>query len=274
MRIHARTWTGIASAEQLVIETDGERIVSVRPDLAAARRGDAVVCPAGSLLVPGLHDAHCHLLEGGLMMAECDFDGADALEQVGKALRDYVCAQGGSAAEWVLGRRLDETRVRVTRHDLDRACADRPVFVWTHDLHSAVVNSAALERAQISDDAVNPPGGRFERDEHGRITGVLRETAAHRVVERIAPPSAEQFRQALLRAQTYAFSLGITAVSSSVRGDMLASYRAFAESTERDLRMNIWPVCEEFQLDGERFETVNESGYPIGTLKGFVDGAL
>lgn len=274
MQIIAHTWTGIGAAERLVIETDGERIVFVLPDASVSRRRDAVVCPAGSLLIPGLHDAHCHLLEGGLMMAECDFDDANSAEDVGDVLRDYVREHDPAPGEWVRGRRLDETRVQVTRDDLDRVCPDRPVFIWTHDLHSVVVNSSALARVGISDGMSDPPGGKFERDESGRMSGVLRETAAHRVEQTIPPATAEQTRTALLRAQQYAFSLGLTAVSSSVRGDHLSRYSSLAESEARKIRMNIWPVGEDFSFDPNRFERACMPGYRMGTLKGFVDGAL
>lgn len=274
MQVIARTWTGLGGVEKLVIETDGERIVSVLPDAAGLRRRDSVVSPEDSLLIPGLHDAHCHLLIGGLMLSECDFDDANSPEDAGEMLREYLRDHDSSSGEWVRGRRLDETRVRLTRDDLDRICPDRPVFIWTHDLHSAVVNTKALERAGISENEADPPGGRYDRDERGRMDGVLREPAAHLVERRIPPATPEQMRQALFQAQARAFSLGITAVSSSVQPDHLAHYRSFAGSADRKIRLNVWPVSEDFQLGPEQFDRVDTTNFRVGTLKGFVDGAL
>jgi predicted amidohydrolase YtcJ len=47
--------------------------------------------------------------------------------------------------------------------------------------HISAVNSKALALAGIRDDAPDPPGGLMDRDQHGRVNGVLRERAAEPV---------------------------------------------------------------------------------------------
>ncbi|MBU0509618.1 amidohydrolase [bacterium] len=274
MQIIANTWIGTGTTRKLMIETHGDRIAQMIPENQARLRPDAIVCPPDSLLIPGLHDAHCHLLLGGFMLMECDFDGVESVEQFTDVLARYIREREIRPGEWIRGGRFDETRFRVTRHDIDRVCADSPVFIWTHDLHSALANTQALEAARIDQDTNDPPGGRFDRDEQGRLTGMLREPAAHLVEHAIPPPRPEQTRNALLKAQDHAFSRGITAVSSSVRRDHLAHYARFAGSAERKIRLNVWPVSENFRFEEDRFERVNATGYRVGTLKGFVDGAL
>jgi hypothetical protein len=71
---------------------------------------------------------------------------------------------------------LEEKRLPVAA-DLNVAVADRPVIVNRYDGHLAIVNSAALEAAGIGPDTPDPDGGIIDRDEAGRPTGVLRETA-------------------------------------------------------------------------------------------------
>ena len=54
--------------------------------------------------------------------------------------------------------------------------------------HYALVNSRALDARGIGDDVRDPAGGSFERDEAGRPTGLLRDTATNLVLDHIGIP--------------------------------------------------------------------------------------
>src|SRR5665213_3594280 len=41
----------------------------------------------GKMLLPGFHDAHVHLVGGGIELAECDLNGLTTVEQVAAAVR-------------------------------------------------------------------------------------------------------------------------------------------------------------------------------------------
>jgi predicted amidohydrolase YtcJ len=51
-----------------------------------------------------------------------------------------------------------------TRHELDAAVSDRPVFLVSKDGHTAWVNSKALEVAGITRETPDPARGRIDRD--------------------------------------------------------------------------------------------------------------
>jgi hypothetical protein len=268
----ANAWTGEGAPRRVLIETEGDRITTVVPEGTRPVLAGAITLPDEALLIPGLHDAHAHLVIGGLQLGWCRFQEVKTLEQFSDVFAHYVRQQNGT--DWIRGVSLDETRVRITRLEIDRICSDVPVFIWSHDLHSAFVNSAALIHARIDGSVKDPAGGHFERDAQGKLNGVLRESAAH-VVERMIPPvSNSEARQALLRAQKYAFSLGVTAISSSARVEDIPHYLSFADSADCRIRINLWRVSEHFNFEEDRFERQSRTGFRYGTLKGFADGAL
>ena len=273
LQISALVWTGTGSVRRIVIETEGERIARLLPETAPLRT-DAIVLPDDALLIPGLHDAHAHPLPGGLQLRNVNFHGVTSKDEFSDRLRDFLLGRSPEDSEWIEGADLDETKIRITRTDIDKVCSDKPVFVWSHDLHSAVVNSAALIRARIEGRVKDPEGGRFERDSSGILNGVLRETAAHQVRRAIPPITEKQAREALLAAQGLAFSLGLTAITGSARKDEIPHYLSFVESPDCKIRINLWRVSEGFDLEADRFERQSNSRFRFATLKGFLDGAL
>lgn len=274
LQVAGRMWTGRGPVRSLVVETKDDRIAGIVPREQASLRNDAVVLPPDALLVPGLHDAHAHLLYGGLSLGWYDASPASSTEEFLSALSQHVRERDDEPDAWVQGTGLDESRVPVTRRDLDRVCPDVPVLIWCRDLHSAVANSLALQQAGIDQSVPNPPDGVIERDAQGKLTGMLRESAAQKVESFIPEPTPEQARCALLRAQNHAFSLGITAVSSSTRVIRLPHYLSFAESSECKIRINSWPVTTAFDFAKERFERRRTTKFRLATFKGFIDGTL
>jgi predicted amidohydrolase YtcJ len=271
-QVVANTWTGEGNPQRFIIEINAGRVSAVQPFEQQAVRPDALVFPDDAVLIPAFHDAHAHVFIGGLQLGWCNFHGVSSTEQFSDVLTAYVHQHRGAA--WIRGSGLDETRVKITRLEIDKVCPDTPVFIWSHDLHSAIVNSAALIRSRIDGSVKDPEGGHFERDALGKLAGVLRESAAH-VIERTIPSvSTEEARQALMRAQEYAFSLGITAISSSARHEDIPHYLDFVASSDCKLRINLWRVSEHFDFEEDRFEMQSRTGFRYATLKGFADGAL
>jgi predicted amidohydrolase YtcJ len=81
----------------------------------------------------------------------------------------------------VLGFKYDDTKTRdgrsLTRQDLDAAAPAHPVFVQHRGGHTAYVNSLAIQKAGVAENASDPPGGHFDRDAAGRLTGRVKERA-------------------------------------------------------------------------------------------------
>jgi predicted amidohydrolase YtcJ len=66
----------------------------------------------------------------------------------------------------------------INRHDLDAAVPDHPVLISHRGGHTIFVNSAALQLAGVDDKTPDPPGGRYEHDSSGKLTGFVADAAA------------------------------------------------------------------------------------------------
>src|SRR5690606_7022219 len=66
----------------------------------------------------------------------------------------------------------------MTRHDLDRIIADRPIAITAHDHHTVWANTAALAAAGILGGAAMPHGHEVVMAADGTATGELREFEA------------------------------------------------------------------------------------------------
>jgi predicted amidohydrolase YtcJ len=273
-QISGLVWTGDGEPERRIIETSGGRISAVLPAGAKPLDSDALVLPANALLVPGLHDAHLHFLFGGLKLGACSFSGVASVAEFQARLEDYVRSRDVEPGTWIQGLGLDESRVQTSRLEIDRVVPNHPVFIWSHDLHSGFVNTAGLVRARLDSTVQDPPGGEYKRDASGLLSGVLREGAAMALERAIPPATNDEAAAGMRRAQDYALSLGITAVTSSVHAEFIPHYLNFAQSGDRKLRLNVWRVSEHFDLTEDLFERRIATGFRLATLKGFADGAL
>jgi len=171
-----------------------------------------VIDLSGRMVCPGFQDSHIHPDGGGLDQAQCDLHDVRGLEGYEEAVRRY--AQSRPDVPWILGGgwSLDDFPGGTPhRSILDAVVPDRPVYLPNRDGHGAWVNSRALALAGIGRDTTDPPDGRIEREEDGTPFGVVHEGAMG-LVERVIPqPTQAELEAALLTAQAYLHSLGVTA---------------------------------------------------------------
>jgi predicted amidohydrolase YtcJ len=81
------------------------------------------------------------------------------------------------------------------------------------------VNSAALSLAGVTERTADPADGRIERDHAGSPTGALHDGAMRLVADHAPPPSAAELTAALLAAQRYLHSLGISSIQDACVGE-------------------------------------------------------
>ncbi|MCA9775772.1 MAG: amidohydrolase [Candidatus Eremiobacteraeota bacterium] len=213
---NGRLWCPEKSAlDHTALAVSGGRISAVGSDTelsALEGPGVRVIDLQGRLLTPGLWDAHIHLYHWSRARKHLQLDGCRSREEV----LDRV-GRVPSGQEWVIGWQLNCTRwekpVLPTRHELDEVAPDRPVLLWMSDIHSAVVNTRALEIAGLT--AHNPmvAGGVVEVDVSGRPTGILRELAANLVRDHIPEPSWSELRALIKEGVNELNRWGVTSVS-------------------------------------------------------------
>jgi predicted amidohydrolase YtcJ len=166
-------------AEALAVVGNRIADVGTAAQLEASFPGARRLDVGGRTVLPGLVDAHNHFAATGEMLSTVDVRYPSVA-----SVDDLVAAIARAAAEtpageWVEAGGFDHAKYdrTPTCHDLDRATTDHPVFVLHVSAHQGLANSLALAGQGITRDTPDPPGGRIERDEQGRPTGLLVEAA-------------------------------------------------------------------------------------------------
>ncbi|HET7027229.1 MAG TPA: amidohydrolase [Candidatus Limnocylindrales bacterium] len=204
---------GFGWVEALAIA--GRRIVATgsRPEieaLAGPRTRRLDLAPT-EVVLPGLTDAHLHLLDVALAAERVDLSDAPTLEAAMAGIAAASKRAGGD--DWIEGGGWDPNRWGrwPTAVDLEQAAPGRRVAVWAHDHHALLVSRRALAEAAIGDASQDPPGGRIRRDAAGVATGVLHEHASRLVSERIPPLDDDRTDRAIESACRRLLALGIVA---------------------------------------------------------------
>jgi predicted amidohydrolase YtcJ len=133
----------------------------------------------GAAVIPGLHDAHGHIVGLGASMQNLDLRGTRSYEEVvGLVRRRVASARPG---EWILGRGWDQNdwaeKDWPTHELLSAASPANPVYLTRIDGHAGLVNRQAMDIAGIGGDTPQPAGGRIVRSAGGQPTGVLIDAA-------------------------------------------------------------------------------------------------
>lgn len=175
----------------------------------------------GTMVLPGFHDSHIHLISGGMGLKECDLSGITSQEEIFRKIKDYADANPGKT--WIIGRGWDLPafpEANPTRDMLDKLIPDRPAIFSAMDGHSSWVNSPLLRLAGVTKDTPDPKDGRIERDKRtGEPSGTLRE-GAQGLVEKFIPPSTDQdYEDGLRAAMNKANAFGITSILEANAGD-------------------------------------------------------
>jgi predicted amidohydrolase YtcJ len=153
------------------------------------------------LLMPGLVDGHMHPLSGGTDLLKCNLN-YERLTVAQMQARIQACLDETHSAEpdkWLevanwFREAMLPNGVATTRATLDTLNTHRPVFVMSSFGHTALVNTRALQLANITAATPDPLGGRIDRDFAGAPTGILEDAAFEKVTAVIpkATPAADR----------------------------------------------------------------------------------
>src|SRR5438128_4781748 len=179
------------------VATKAGRIIFVGSNADAQKyegKGTRTIDLKGWTVLPGLTDAHYHLIGVGQREMTLNLEGTTSLEDFLTKVKARV--DRAKPGEWVTGRGWIETfwtpPVFPTRQDLDRIAPNNPVILGRSDGHGTVVNSAALKIAGITKDTPSPFGGEISKDKQsGEPNGMLLD-AAQNLVRRLIPPTAPE----------------------------------------------------------------------------------
>lgn len=225
----------------------------------------AVVDCGGRTVVPGFIDSHCHPDMHGARLGRWT-DLNDGPETKDDLLRLIAKSTEGTPEEhWFVAFGYDDHRLGgyPTREELDRAAGGRPVFLYRRDSHLGVANSAALKLVGFDWETRDPPFGRIDRDpKTGEPTGLLRETAAHVVVNYCQQGfTADDFVAGLIRVFGTFASYGITSVHNSLCSTQgIQAYQKMREQNRLHMRVGLLASGRENEL----IDAIIRSGWRTG----------
>ena len=234
----------------------------------------------GRVVMPGLIDAHLHVMGLGFGELTLDLSNTRSLGEAQQAIAQFAAENPGRP--WIVGRGWNQESWGLGRFptaaELDAAVADRPVLLARVDGHAQWANSLAIEQAGLTAATKDVAGGRIERLANGAPAGVFVD-AAEELVTRVVPvPRPKDRDAALAKAQEKLLSLGITAAADM--GTTLDDWQAMRRAgDEGRLKLRIMAYAGGIEameaIAGSKpTPWLYDDRLRLGGVKLYLDGAL
>ena len=179
-----------ANPKAEAIGISGNRISHLGSQMEVMREKGAntrVIDASGGSALPGFIEGHMHLFAGAAELEHLQLYGTRGFDELKARMLAYVASHPGN--ELIIGEQADYIILSghepLTRQHLDRIIKDRPVLLFSPDLHTAWANTMALERAGLSKGATLGTGNEILMGADGLATGELREAEAFYPVRRL-----------------------------------------------------------------------------------------
>ena len=263
----------------LVFDEDGT-ITAVLGRSDKRPQTDFLVDGGGRVMLPGMIDAHVHVMGIGFGALTLDLSDTGSLEEALAKIKAF--AEANQGRPWILGRGWNQEKWSLGRFptaaELDAVVADRPVWLERVDGHAAWGNSLAIQTAGVTAKTADPAGGKIIRDAKGNPAGVFVDNAALLVARQVPAPRPEDRDLALAKAQEVLLGYGVTAVADM--GTTLADWHTFRRAGDTGrLMMRIMSYADsidtlESVAGPEPTVWLYDDRLRMGGIKLYLDGAL
>ncbi|KAI0324882.1 hypothetical protein GY45DRAFT_1357026 [Cubamyces sp. BRFM 1775] len=244
--------------------------------------------PTGSIVVPGLADAHAHIIQYGFKM-QLRLDEAQSLADILDLLENYVRDNPPDPDTWVEAMGWDQTRWSDTDGSFPTATdlasrpllASLPIALHRVDVHALWLSPRALSLTQEHLNGSFPktvPGGEIVRNSTtGEPTGIFVDSAMNLVP--IPAWSTWQMRDYAERAVKDALSVGLTSIHDAATS--LEEFELFREmDDDNELPIRVYAMADSGRLspddknDIEIYDPSPTAHVRMRSVKLFTDGAL
>lgn len=236
----------------------------------------------GRTVLPGLIDAHGHLLALGAALQSLDLTGTRSYDEV--IQRVVTAARSAKPGSWIVGHGWDQNDWGVTRFPteaaLSKAVPNNPVWLERVDGHASLANARAMQVAGITAATKDPQGGRIVRDSAGNPTGVFVDNAQDLVGRVVPGPDDQQLQEQATVAIAKLNSYGLTGVhDAGVSGRDIAAYEALAKAGKYNIRNYVMVAGTDSKALAEEMARGPQDGLYGGhiwlrAIKLYMDGAL
>lgn len=235
----------------------------------------------GNTILPGLIDAHAHVMGLGIQELDVNVAGIESLDETLQTINEF--AADHPDREWITGRGwnqvLWEENEFPAASDLDKIVSDRPVFLARIDGHAGWANSRAMELAGIDPNTTSPAGGRIIRNDNGEATGVFIDAAMNLIENSIPEITEEDRKEAFRLAMEEMSKYGLTSVHDA--GVDQQTWNLYKETADND--QLITRIYAMISGTGSTFDELSENGpvenyandmLALRSVKLYSDGAL
>lgn len=212
----------------------------------------------GRTMLPGLIDAHVHVMNLGFREMDVDLSGIKSLKETLDKIEEF--AKENPDAEWIRGRGwnqvLWEENEFPTAQDIDEVVGDRPVWLTRIDGHAGWANSLAMELSGISRETPDVQGGKIIRDGRGDATGIFVDATMNYISNYIPDRTEDEQQMALRLALDKMAENGLTSVHDARTSEHTWNmYKDFAD--RGDLKTRVYAMIGG---TGEAFDKLSENG--------------
>ncbi|QOL24501.1 amidohydrolase [Thalassotalea sp. LPB0316] len=270
----------IASFNAVAFE--GDKITKVYQDGETVPKSDKVklIDGQGKTLLPGLIDAHGHVLGYGLGISRVNLMGIESEQAAVEKIKRF--SQENNSQGWILGRGWNQviwpSNSFPTKASLDKAFPDQAVWLKRVDGHAGWANSKALALSGITKATKSPDGGEIIKDQFGEPTGVFIDNAMYLIDQAIAPLTIEQEAKVLKKAMQSLAEQGLTSVhDAGISNQTIAAYQLLAKNDEMPIRIYAMADATDKAFDktlANGIVTDNQQSFVLRSVKISADGAL
>ncbi|PPQ71871.1 hypothetical protein CVT24_006887 [Panaeolus cyanescens] len=237
--------------------------------------------PRGSIVVPGISDSHCHILEYGASSQIPLSEGKNVKETV-HAIRDYILSNpdlANNKSKVVEGWGWDHASWDVEKWptyeglEQDPVVGGRPIVLQSRDGHALWVSKATLQANAPYPDEIE--GGFILRDQEGNPTGIFID-GAQALIKRDPPTDADLKRRFQITVD-HALAAGLTSLhDAGFKPDSLAFFKR--QIQQDNLPLRIYGMTHFNETDpnwGQEIDPVLRSGknrLTVRSVKIFADG--
>jgi predicted amidohydrolase YtcJ len=270
------------SAQAIAIQGDRIAWVGGNEEAKILFRGAAHTLDLhGATVLPGIIDAHTHLLELGQSLLKLNLKDVPTEKEAIDRVRQKTASTPRD--EWILGWGWDEGQWAAhypANQGLSDVSPRNPVYLAGLHSYAAWVNKRALELAHINKDTADPENGKILRDEKtGEPTGILLNRAQELVQKRIPAMTLEQVKRAIELAARECIRNGLTSVHEArVTPILIPAYRELIAEARMPLRIYAMldgadkTLVAEWLERGPQIDARHQ--LTIRSFKLFADGAL